>query len=309
MLVYQKDRKSIQGKVLISIFFAMLSCGIMVNLIPKDYADQIVVQLIYQIGTLGVMCMNVLLYVFACNKVCMTYLDNELDRKLSAKVRAQVEYLAKWDYKNHMKSAIIKCLIISPIIGVGLYMGYTSIAVGTLAVMLFLMVHDYAYRNQCQKSLIREIKKTFPVWLRNLVLYLQVDNVHVAVRNSYTNCPEILRPELKRFIESLGEDPITMGPYLRFLRSYDVPELKLAIHYLYSVAMFGSDDMLAQLEYLIKQNSKLEIEEERIRNEDSIAGFSLIILLPMLVAVLKLMLDLVLFLGIFMGYLEASGAL
>ena len=98
-----------------------------------------------------------------------------------------------------------------------------------------------------------------------------------------------------------------MRPYLNFLSTYNAPELKLAIHYLYSLATFGSEEMTTQLDYLVKQNSKLEITEERIRNEDSLTGFALMILIPMLIAVLKLMLDLLLFIGVFMGNLQQYG--
>ena len=80
------------------------------------------------------------------------------------------------------------------------------------------------------------------------------------------------------------------------MKQYDVPELKLAINYLYSISQFGSEDMLTQLNYLVKQNSKLTVTEERLRNEDSLAGFSMLMLVPMLLAVFKLLIDLVLFL-------------
>ena len=63
---------------------------------------------------------------------------------------------------------------------------------------------------------------------------------------------------------------------------------------------------MSQLDYLIEQTGKLEIVEEKLRNEDSIATFSLIILTPMILAVIKLMIDLVLFINIFMGYLNAA---
>ena len=62
--------------------------------------------------------------------------------------------------------------------------------------------------------------------------------------------------------------------------------------------------MLAQLDYLIEQNSQLSIAEEKLRNEDSLAGFSTLTLLPMLFAVLKLLLDLMLFLQISTTFMQ-----
>lgn len=307
VLLYQTERKSVQGKTMISIFCALLSCGIMINLIPNEYVEQIITQTMYQVGTLVILVLNVLVYCVSSNRVCMSYLDNELDRKHADKLNSQVKYLANYHKKNHVKISIIKCLILAPALAAciyfNIYWGVTFLG----CMMFVLLTHDALYKNTCLQTVTREIKKTFPIWLRNLVLYLQTDNVHVAVRNSFDNCPKLLRKEVENFLDAIEKDPVSMKPYVNFLGQYPVQELKLAVHYLYSLATFGSGDMLAQLDYLIKQNSKLEIAEEKIRNEDSLAGFTLIILIPMLLAVCKLLIDLVLFLQIFMGYLSVSG--
>lgn len=309
VLTYQADRKSIQTKTAVSIFCAMFSCGIMINLIPADYSSQIVASNVYQVATCVILMLNVLIYIIAANKVCMSYLDNELNRGKAVIVKSQIQYLADWANKNHFKTSIIKCALCVPVLALCLYYKFNYLVLPVAIVMIFMLIHDFMYKAACVKSVTREIKKLFPVWLRNLVLYLQVDNVHVAIRNSYENCPDLLKPEVASLISNLEKDPVTMKPYNRFLKAYSVPELELAVHYLYSIATFGSDDMLAQLDYLIQQNNKLEIVEENIRNEDSIASFSLIILAPMLLAVAKLMVDLVMFLGIFMGYLSSAGGM
>ena len=49
--------------------------------------------------------------------------------------------------------------------------------------------------------------------------------------------------------------------------------------------------MLGQLDYIIKQNDHLTLNEERIRNEDSLSMMSMLILAPMAISILKLVLD------------------
>ena len=83
-------------------------------------------------------------------------------------------------------------------------------------------------------------------------------------------------------IEGLDDDPDSNIPYSEFLKAYDVPSLKLSVSYLYAISQFGKEDMLMQLDYLIEQSAVLSINEEKIRNEDALAGFSMLGLAPML---------------------------
>ena len=78
---------------------------------------------------------------------------------------------------------------------------------------------------------------------------------------------------------------------------------------MYALSEFGSNDMLSQLDYLIEQNDQLTINEEKIRNEDALAGMSALILAPMLISVLKLIVDLTLLFETFMGYISDFGGL
>lgn len=306
IITYQSDRKNIQSKTLISICCALLSCGIMINLMPSDFTVQIIENSIYQIGTVTILMLNILVFVIASSRVSVSYLDNELDKKLTSDLKKQLQYLADWHKVNHFKTSIIKALLLTPLLGIAIYFKYYWAVIGVAAFMIMFLTHDFMYKNTCLRNVTKEIKKVFPIWLRNLILYLETDNVHVAIKNSYDTCPPVLKPELENFLDALANDPVTMRPYLNFLATYQVPELKLAVHYLYSVATFGTGESTHQLDYLIKQNSKLEITEEKIRNDDSLTGFSLMILLPMLIAVFKLMLDLILFLSLFMGQMQVN---
>ena len=52
---------------------------------------------------------------------------------------------------------------------------------------------------------------------RTLILYLQVENVQVAIQKSYKTAPKVLQPEIFRLIEGLDDDPDSNIPYSEFL--------------------------------------------------------------------------------------------
>lgn len=308
-LEYQQERKNIKGKVTLSILLALLSCGLMVNLIPDEYLQQLINAPLYQIGTTVILMLCIVVYVSASNILGKTYLDNEVDKLRSKKVLADAEFIAKYNSKNHIKPAIIKSVIMIPIL---VALVYLKVYVGILpvaVVILFVIFKDFLRKHSAVLNITKEINVLAPVWIRDMVLYLQTENVHVAIQKSYDSSPSLLKPELKRFIKGISDEPNSSKPYANFLKDFNSPNLKLSVNYLYAIAQFGSEDMLAQLDYLIEQSSLLSINEEKLRNEDSLAGFGLICLVPMLLAVLKLLLDMVIFLDVIMGTLSTYGGI
>ena len=147
----------------------------------------------------------------------------------------------------------------------------------------------------------------FPTWLRNLILHLQTDNVHVALANSLRSCPDVLKPEVKELLIGISNDPNSIIPYTNFLKDYNLPEFKSAVRFLYSLAEFGTDDMITQLDQLVQQNAVLTAEAEKIRNDSALAGLSTLTFAPMLVSSVKLLIDLGLFFTNFMGYMQDMG--
>lgn len=307
VLVYQQERRNIKSKITLSIFLAMTSCGIMVNLIPDEYIEYIVSEPLYQIGTLFILLCCIALYVVASNKIAVSFLDLETDGEVSAYAIKCMKYLQEFRRKNHLKPAIIKFCLFLPLVIFCLYRKLYWLTVPVVLLMMMFMLHSYVKRNDAVKRVLRELNKMFPTWIRSLVLLLQTENVHMAVKKSVRLAPEILVPEINQFLINLDKDPNSMRPYNEFLKEFEVPQLKMSIHYLYSIAQFGTQDMLAQLDYLIEQNAQLALAEEQIRNEDALAGFSVMTLMPMLFAVMKLIIDLVLFLSYFTGYMSSFG--
>lgn len=304
VLEYQTERRAIQSKVTLSIVFALFSAGLMLNLVPDEYLKQIVVMNGYQIGTLLILILCIVVYYVASSRVCKSYLDNELDRGSYSKYKRQSEYVIKYESKSHKIPRLVKTIITILALGCLIYFKIYY-AVPVVAVLgIWMIIGDFLRKASCIKGLTKEITKVFSNWLRSLILYLQTENVQVAIQKSYKSCPEILKPEVYNLILGLDKYPNSPKPYSDFCKGYNVPSIKLAITYLYSISQFGNEDMIAQLDYLVEQSSELSLAEEKIRNEDSLAGFSLLGLMPMLLASLKLALDMTLFLNVVMGMMS-----
>lgn len=308
VLVYQQERKSIKGKITLSIFLAMLSCGIMTRLVPAEYSDQIVAMKVYQFGTLFVLLGCVWLYVYASNRIGVSYLDFEVDVNVSKRALEAAEYVANYDKVNHKKKAIIMTAIFVFPIGACIYFQLYPILWLCIFLWLGFVSTDVRRKYDSVSRIVHEINKMFPAWIRSLVLHLQTENVHIAIKKSFKTCPDILKPEVKKFLVNLDKDPVGIRPYVDFLKDFNVPNLRMSVHYLYAISQFGSEDMLAQLDYLIDQNAKLAITEEKLRNEDALTGFSLLVLFPMFLAVVKLIIDLVLLMNVFMTYMMNAGS-
>jgi hypothetical protein len=304
ILQYQQERKSVKGKIVVSILLAMLSCGLMVNMIPADYLDQMVPQAAYQLGTLGVLLACIVLYIMATARVGVSYLDFETDKETTKRALEDMKYISKYNKKNHVKPAIIKVCVMAPLIFFAVWYKVYWIILPVALLMLYVVFMDGIRKNQAVHHVVREVNKMFPAWIRSLVLQLQTENTHMAIVKSVDTCPVILKDEVCTLLDNIDKDPNSMRPYNEFLKDFDTPDLKMSVHYLYSISQFGTEDMLAQLDYLIEQNSQLSIAEEKLRNEDSLAGFSTLTLLPMLFAVLKLLLDLMLFLQISTTFMQ-----
>ena len=306
ILQYQQERKNVRNKIIVSILLAMLSCGLMVNMIPDDYLLQMIPQTLYQLGTLGVLLACIMLYVVSTNRVGVSYLDFETDAATTKQAVKDMKYISNYNKHNHVKPAIIKVCIMTPLVFFAIWYKVFWAILPVALMMLYVVFHDAIKKNQCVKHVVREVNKMFPAWIRSLVLQLQTENVHMALVKSVPTCPEILQNEVGTLLSNIDKDPNSMRPYNAFLKDFDTPDLKMSVHYLYSISQFGTEDMLAQLDYLVEQNSQLSIAEERIRNEDSLAGFTTLTLLPMLFAVLKLLLDLLLFLQIATTFMQNS---
>lgn len=304
-LEYQNQRKKARNDVILSIMLALVTCGMMINLIPSEYTAAIIIQNVYQIVTMFCVIANIFIFIIVQNKVSKSYLDIELDGDSSDYAVRKREWLENYNKKDHFKPMIIKTCIMLVFVLVEVYLKLDYYIIIPTAVMaLMILIFDGMRKNSALSVVTKELYMMFPQWIRTLSLSLQTDNVHVSVQNSLSKCPRIIYHDVEHFIEDLADDPVSAKPFNKFLSEYNVPTLRLSINYLYLASQFGTEDSLAQLDYLVAQNTQLTIQEEKMRNESALAGINLFIFAPMLVAIVKLLLDLALFLSQFMNLMS-----
>lgn len=147
----------------------------------------------------------------------------------------------------------------------------------------------------------RELEKVFPKWLMDVSLLLQSENVQVAIFKSYADAPKLLKPELKKLIAALRKEPASMEPYRKFLQDFPMPEVRSSMKLLYSLSEGNGGNAAPQIADLIRRNQLLLDKGEKIKNEDALAGMYALFLAPQLTGGLKMLVDLVVMLGLYVG--------
>lgn len=157
-----------------------------------------------------------------------------------------------------------------------------------------------------RKRVTRQIEKDFPSWLMQVSLLLQTENVQVAILTSFPDAPAVLKSDLDQLIRDLEQDPVSIHPYLNFLKDYTLPEVRSAMKMLYSLSEGKGGEAAGQIRELIQRNQVLQDRSAKLGNEDVMAGMFLLFLSPQLTGGLLMLADMIL---MFSAYLLKMGNL
>ena len=160
-----------------------------------------------------------------------------------------------------------------------------------LVIALLCFNQHHVERWLLDRTLTKEIKRSFPLWLLDMVLLLQTENVQVSIRKSIFSAPPILNEELQKLNEELELNPESVLPYHDFLGDFHVPEVHTAMTMLYSLSMGNSSHADKQLSELIQRNLSMMDEAEREVMKNRNARMYLLFLAPILTASVKLLVD------------------
>lgn len=300
---YQKDRKNLKFKAIISIVLCLAICAVFVNLLPEQFS--ISGFAIYQIMTAVLLSIFIFLYAIIQSKLNGSWLTKT--KYLSDK---QVEYNKITSTGMNLKSdygRVIPALIVS-LFGVFLFLSQKKYPFVFLCVGLsgFLAYFPLFKIKQAKKTIKKEIEKCFPDWIRELSLNLQMQNVYVAIKETTPTTPYILRIELEHLLKRINEDPLSIKPFNDFMKGYDVSELTANMSMIYSLNKYGKADAEKQINSLIERNDKLLEKSEMLKNKDEIGvtGFVLAVI-PEIFTVIKLLVDMILMLITFMAMTQA----
>ena len=257
--LFRRDIDRIRRNVLISIGATLLTCGFMAYLIPKEYS--FTGNIVYQISSMIIILIMLVIYIFVYKKLNIDWLKEEsfLNPELVDKY-----------YDLIMKSQNEKIK----------FMDKLSI-------------------NKVKKRMRREISKVFPDWLRQVALNLQQQTVQSSIENSYDDAPYILKRPIRHLLIDFEEYPIGIEPYDNFLQELDMPEIQSSLKMFYCINELSKEETYKQTNAIIDRNNKMLKQAEEMKNKDRIGLAGTLSAGPMMVGVVKIIIDMVLMILVF----------
>lgn len=257
--LFRRDIDRIRRNVLISIGATLLTCGFMAYLIPKEYS--FTGNIVYQISSMIIILIMLVIYIFVYKKLNIDWLKEESF--------LNPETVDKY-YDLIMKSQNEKIK----------FMDKLSI-------------------NKVKKRMRREISKVFPDWLRQVALNLQQQTVQSSIENSYDDAPYILKRPIRHLLIDFEEYPIGIEPYDNFLQELDMPEIQSSLKMFYCINELSKEETYKQTNAIIDRNNKMLKQAEEMKNKDRIGLAGTLSAGPMMVGVVKIIIDMVLMILVF----------
>lgn len=213
----------------------------------------------------------------------------------------KMENWRKWDEKKEHRQSFIwgGAMLLLSIVAFALKHFWFG-CIGLFFMLLGISQHKIG-RALSKRSLVNEIRRAFPIWLMDLVLFMQGDNVQNSLRKSIENAPVILKKELEEMLAKIEMNPEKADPYHEFLQDFDIAEVHSAMNLLYSMSMGQGGSVETQLSYLINRSQKLQNQVEKQADEDRSVGMYALFLAPVLTGAVKLLVDMGLYLISFLS--------
>ncbi len=158
-------------------------------------------------------------------------------------------------------------------------------------------ISGYLAKRVCQK----EVEREFSYWLLSVTLYLQGESVYQAAGLAQKQAKGIFAEETAALREAIYENPVSLQPYLSFFAELNMPEIQTGMKLLYAFGSNNYQDISRQIRFLVEQNNIVMDQYERRHLEEQIAGMGLLRQIPMVLACVKVILDMVILLLLTMG--------
>ena len=257
--LFRRDIDRIRRNVLISIGATLLTCGFMAYLIPKEYS--FTGNIVYQISSMIIILIMLIIYILVYKKLNIDWLKEEtiLNPEMVDKY---------YDLIEKSQNEKIK------------FMDKLSI-------------------NKVKKRMRREISKVFPDWLRQVALNLQQQTVQSSIENSYDDAPYILKRPIRHLLIDFEEYPIGIEPYDNFLQELDMPEIQSSLKMFYCINELSKEETYKQTNAIIDRNNTMLKQAVEMKNKDRIGLAGTLSAGPMMVGVVKIIIDMVLMILVF----------
>ncbi len=260
-VLFIKEVDRVKRNVLISIGATLITCGFMAYLIPTEY--RFTNHIIYQICSVLMIVTMMFAYLFVVKKLNFDWIKEE--PMLSNNLVVKYYVLIEKGFDNIRK----------------------------------LKWTERILYKRVKKSLEKEIMKSFPDWIREVAINLQTDTVQSAIENSYEEAAFVLKRPIRKLLVDFERYPVGIEPYDLFLKEFDLPDIKSSMKMFYAINELGKAEASKQINAIIDRNNKLTNQAEEMKNKDKIGGVSMFTAIPMLVGVIKIMVDMILMIMVF----------
>lgn len=294
--LFQKERKSMKFKIVFSLTASLAVAGTTVMMLASDeMLGKVLRGSLYQRTTFSLLFLFLMLYLGAQKLLTGSWLKDTMDEDPEQIVK---DFKIMREEKDGKQPWIITALSF-PVLLLGFDWQNLYIIGAVTALIAAAWFTPSLKRKNAERRILKEINQKFPYWLRGIALSLQTENVYVAIRDSLEKAPYVLKEQIEMLLHNIDEDPESILPYQNFLSEFDLPEVQSASRMLYSLTNCGKDDSEAQINTLIHRNNVLMDKAERLQNENDVAGIGALTFVPMVLATLKMIMDLGLIFGSF----------
>lgn len=294
----KEERNHMFVQVVLSVIASLIICGVIQYLpvLKVDISSNILVQCL----GVGVVIIDELIILRAQKKLCVDWLILDVLDEEEYYEKKMKEY-KEYDKKRDMRTSILLSLIPVVMCAVSLYFKSEWALGGSLLLLLLFMNQHRIGRGLAKRNLEKYIRSAFPKWLLDIALLLQSENVHMALIKSKEQVPAVLKEELNDLVDRIELDPEEAMPYHAFLSEFDLSEVHSALGMLYALSMGNSANAQRQVGELISRNLEMLDVADKARLHDKNSGMYLLFLAPVLTASFKLVIDMAVFLLLFLS--------
>ncbi len=293
---YKKECQKWKRNINIGIMLSLGICICILYFLPQNI--NIMDHILYQLGTVVSYAFYILIFLNVQKRLAIDYVTtNRIDEKRLLNCYDRVR-----NYNNKKERNKSICFSIIPLIGILVSVACKNLFSGilfTVLCMITMCQHRIGYYLN-QKTVTTAMVQSFPQWLLEIALLMQTENVQTAIAKSKDRAPLILQPEIDGLIQELIVHPEGIEPYINFLKKYQNMEILSAMKILYSISTNSTGNVQKQIEEVLNRSNRLRNDVEVQKNEQYLAGMNVLFLMPIMVAGAKMLVDMTLFLIVFL---------
>lgn len=304
VLEFRLDTEKKKKNVIFAIAVTVITSGIMVRLVPEEFA--FVSILSYKAIISVCLVLLYLVYFYIEIKSSKSWLESYYEMS-EERVRR---------YDNIVQNGVsVKDKIIWCTIGIIVFISsfFIKILSGNNVVMMsgFVLAAYLSFKpglknKKIKKKMTAELQKSYGDWLLDFGMNLQSETVQTALFHSYKNAPNVLKPELERVLKLMISQPVSIKPYDVFLDKYNLNEMKSSFRMLYPMQSLEHIQVIKHLELIVERSQIITRKSFLLQQEDKLGMINLLVSAPSMVGIFIILTSIFLLVTNFSNVLNSS---